>query len=205
MGGLLRLVGDEAVAAVFAPVNDRHGAVGRNIAKDEERVLEQVHLQDRFLDAHGLDGEALAAHDLERAGLDRVVRGNVLRLHLALEGAIAQLFGQAGLVLADLAYDRRHGGIDGGVHVARRLVGAEERAVVLDRDLGREAAALRAEGDVCLAFGAEEPVDLADLFLRVRTQGIGRGHFLFNERELHKTPLLSGFPLRVAPDLLTTV
>jgi hypothetical protein len=84
-------------------------------------------------------------------------------------------------------------------------VGAEERAVVLDRDLGREAAALRAEGDVCLAFGAEEPVDLADLFLRVRTQGIGRGHFLFDERELHKTPLLSGFPLRVAPDLLTTV
>ena len=155
-------------------------------------MLEQVHLQDRFLDAHGLDGEALAAHDLERTGLDRVVRGDVLRLHLALKRALAQLFGQAGLVLADLALDRRHGGVDGGVHIARRLVGAEERAVVLDRDLGREAAALRAEGDVCLAFGAEEPVDLADLFLRVRTQGIGRGHFLFDERELHKTPLLSG-------------
>ena len=64
---LLRFVGDEAVAAVFAPVDDRHGAIGCDITKDEERVLEQVHLQDRFLDAHGLDGEALAAHDLERA------------------------------------------------------------------------------------------------------------------------------------------
>ena len=58
MGGLLRIVGDEAVAAVFAPVNDRHGAIGCDITKDEERVLEQVHLQNRFLDAHGLDGEA---------------------------------------------------------------------------------------------------------------------------------------------------
>ena len=162
---------------------------------------QQVHLQNGLVGGHGLDGEALGADDVEVVVLHHVEFGG----HGGHQRVGPQVLGQAGLVLADLALDRRHGGVDGGIHVARRLVGTEERAVVLDRDLGREAAALRAEGDVCLAFGAEEPVDLADLFLRVRTQGIGRGHFLFDERELHKTPLLSGFPLRVAPDLLTTV
>ena len=85
----LRRVGDETVAAVLAPIDYRHRTVGRDIAEDEKRVLEQIHLQDRLLDAHGLDGEALAAHDLERAGLGRVITQGSPQPNTGVPGVIA--------------------------------------------------------------------------------------------------------------------
>ena len=75
---------DQTVTAVLAGV-DHADLLGFGIAEDVELVLEQVHLQDRFLYGHRLYGEGLDA-DVEFLLLVILLVGNV-----ALERTLAQL------------------------------------------------------------------------------------------------------------------
>src|SRR5699024_4251482 len=90
---------DQAVAAIF-PLIDNAQTVVLAAAEDEKAVIQQVHLQNGLLRAHGLDGKMLGADDLEFFLLRhfkviiRSRRGEILT---------PQPLGQAGLVLQDLA------------------------------------------------------------------------------------------------------
>ena len=66
------VVGYEAVAAVLAAVDHGECVALIRVAEHKELVLQQVHLQDRLVDAHGGDVELLVADDLELllAGVD---------------------------------------------------------------------------------------------------------------------------------------
>ena len=91
LGGFLRL--NQAVSTVFAGVDDAQGIVALP-AEHEEAVVEQIHLQDRLLSAHGLDGEMLLAHDLELTLLADLRLGGQGG---GIESALAQTLLQTGL------------------------------------------------------------------------------------------------------------
>ena len=53
---------DKAVISCLAGV-DHAGVAGLIVLKDEELVSEQIHLQNRLLGRHGLEGKGLGADD----------------------------------------------------------------------------------------------------------------------------------------------
>ena len=90
---------NDAVAVVVALIDDGEGTVGIRIAESEEAVLQQVHLQDRLVPRHGLQGEALGTQDAEffLLRLDRCKRiGHIDRSG---KGILPQTALQAGLIL----------------------------------------------------------------------------------------------------------
>ena len=185
-GLLLVVLGlDDAVAAVVAAINDADRIAEIGVAEDEEAVAQQVHLQNGFLHAHGLDGEALGAHDVERALLVGFELLGQLRQH----SLGAQVLGKAGLVLADLALDLGRGLVDRAAHVAVRVLTyrAEQRAVgAAEHDLGDTAVLLLdGEGDRSLGLLLEKLLELADLFLGIGLDGIVQGDFFAGVGEFH--------------------
>ena len=148
-------------------------------------MAQQVHLQNGFLHAHGLDGEALGAHDVERALLVGLELLGQLRQH----SLGAQVLGKAGLVLADLALDLGRGLVDRAAHVAVRVLTyrAEQRAVgAAEHDLGDTAILLLdGEGDRSLGLLLEKLLELADLFLGIGLDGIVQGDFFAGVGEFH--------------------
>ena len=54
---LFDFIGNQTVCAILALVNNVHFSAF--ILEYEERMVKQIHLQDRFLGSHRLDGEAL--------------------------------------------------------------------------------------------------------------------------------------------------
>ena len=96
----------QAVAAVLAAVDDADDVVG--VAVNKEVVIQQVHLQNRLIRAHGLDGDALGAHDLELGLLADIELGG----DAGDQGLLAQALGKTGLVLADLAVNGGAGRVD---------------------------------------------------------------------------------------------
>ena len=107
----LSFVLNEAIAAIGSLVHDCKRAVIILIAEREERMLQQIHLEDGFLTGHRLHVELLGSHKLECAlfGFLRCERSFV---RSADERVLTQAAGQTGLVLADLALDGRHGRVD---------------------------------------------------------------------------------------------
>ena len=68
---------------------------------------------------------------------------------------------------------------------------AAERIISKHKDEPcRIAVAAKAEGDGSVAIGTEETIDLADLFLRIRTKLVGHVHFLASKRKSHNFYLL---------------
>lgn len=114
--------------------------------------------------AYGLDGEALGAHDVERALLVGLELLGQLRQH----GLGAQILGKAGLVLADLALDLSRGLVDRAAHVAVRVLTyrAEQRAVgAAEHDLGDTAVLLLdGEGDRSLGSSLKNFSSLPTFF-----------------------------------------
>ena len=110
------------------------------VAVDEKVVIQQVHLQNGLVLAHGLDGHALGTHHLE-LGLfaDVKLRGNG-----GSQSLLAQALAEAGLVLADLAVNGGAGGVDRAAHIAVSgiLLGAEESAAAADGDFNHAAMSL---------------------------------------------------------------
>ena len=182
---------DDAVAAAVARVDDADGVVIVRVAEDEEAVAQQVHLQNGLLHAHGLDGEALGAHDVERALLVGFELLGQLRQH----SLGAQVLGKAGLVLADLALDLGRGLVDRAAHVAVRVLTyrAEQRAVgAAEHDLGDTAVLLLdGEGDRSLGLLLEKLLELADLFLGVGAEFLADFQLLARDGEFHSIQLLS--------------
>ena len=148
-------------------------------------MAEQIHLQNGLLHAHGLDGEALGAHNVELALLVGLELLGQLRQH----GLGAQVLGKAGLVLADLALDLGRGLVDGAAHIAVRVLThrAEQRtARAAQHDLGDTAVLLlNGEGDRSLGLLLEKLFQLADLLLGIGLDGIVQGDFLAGIGEFH--------------------
>ena len=89
------------------------------------------------------------------------------------------------LVSAYLALNGRYAGVNRGVHVVRQFACPIVQAVVMDRDLGEEAPALNAEGDLGFGLGLEQTVELADLLCGIGSQILGGIHLLLGKSELH--------------------
>mgnify|MGYP007041411777 CR=1 FL=1 len=104
--GLFLRIGDQAVAAVLAAVDDRKGIRVFAVEEGIELMLQQVHLQDGLLRRHRLDGEALGADDGEIAAFLFFVHGADTGIR-PLDRAGLELLLKTGLVLADLALDGR--------------------------------------------------------------------------------------------------
>ena len=64
---------DQPVVAVLPPV-DHAQALALGVAEDEELVVGEVDLHDRFLDGHGLGGNASGADDLRHAAIVDSIR-----------------------------------------------------------------------------------------------------------------------------------
>ena len=148
-------------------------------------MAQQVHLQNGFLHAHGLDGEALGAHDVERALLVGLELLGQLRQH----SLGAQVLGKAGLVLADLALDLGRGLVDRAAHIAVRILThrAEQWAArAAKRDLDNTAVLLfHREGHGSLGLLFEKLFQLADFFLGIGLDGIVQGDLLAGIGEFH--------------------
>ena len=153
-------------------------------------MLKQIHLQYRFLGRHGLYGESLAADDFELLILI-LLSGRIGGFDLTLQSSFPQPLRKTGLVLADLPLNCGNAGIDGGVHVVGKFACPVIKAVVFDGDLGKEAASLGAEGQICIALGLKKPVKLAHLALGIGSQVCGGIHLLLGKSELHLCQLLS--------------
>ena len=99
-------------------------------------MIQQVHLEDRFLYAHRLYVEALAAYYIE------ILLGQcgLLLCHLV-ECTLTQALLQTGLMLADLALDTADGTVYGSIHISRRFLGADNQTNLTHRDLDRLLAA----------------------------------------------------------------
>ena len=178
------VVADEAVAALLALINHGDCIIRVHILEHKELVPKQVHLKYRLLRGHGLYGEALAADDLEL--LVRLVRNcGESRTGVSLQRALSETLLKTGLVSADLALYRGNAGINRCVHVARKFACPVIHAVVVDGDLGEEAAALNAESNVSIGLGLEEPVELSYLSYRIGPQILGGLHLFLGKSELH--------------------
>ena len=148
-------------------------------------MVQQVHLQNGLIHAHGLDGHVLGAHHLELGLLaDVKLGGNVGR-----QGLLAQALAQPGLVLADLAVNGGAGRVDGAAHVAvpGLLLGAEHGPAAGDGDLHHAAVPLlHREGHKSVGLLPEVAVQLGDLLLGVLLDGVVEGNLFAGKSELHK-------------------
>ena len=177
----------ETVAAALSAVDNGERVVVVLILEDEERVFEQVHLQDRLFSRHGLDRELLGADDGEVRILLFILSGESRRF---VDGRVdTQFLFKTGLVLSDLTFYGGFGGVDRGVHIARRLGDAIEHAVVFDGHLGSVPASFDLERDESFRFRLKEAIQLSELFLRVLVQIIGSLDLLFGECELPRSDL----------------
>ena len=148
-------------------------------------MIQQIHLQDSFLGAHGLHGKVLGAHQI----VGRLLSYIKLRRHLRHQGLGPQVLGQAGLVLADAPVDEIHGLINGTAHIAVPilLLGAEQGPVLAANGQLHHTAVLllHSEGHKCLGFLREVPIQLADLLLGIFLDGVVQRNFLTGKCELH--------------------
>ena len=122
-------------------------------------MVEQIHLQDGLLRAHGLD-EKCFAHDLELALLADLRLGGQ---DGGIESALTQALLQARLFFADLAVDIFLRRVDGGAHISFLvfLLGTEERISAPDGHFDHAAVvSLHREGDVGLRFIFEIAIQL---------------------------------------------
>ena len=138
-------------------------------------MSQHVHLQDRFLCTHRLDGELFAPDDVEFIRFVFLFHGCDIGgfLRIFFQCALPDPLGKLGLVLADLTLDGSNSGINGCIHVIGQLVGTVVHAVVFDGDLGTIPPALNAEGDKCFSFITEQFIQFSDLPSRVRSQIFG--------------------------------
>ena len=102
--GLLSLVLDQAVAAVGSLIDNRKRAVVVFVAEGEERMLQQIHLQDRLFAGHRLHVEFLHSHELEGA-LFRLIRSKRGFVRGTDERVLPQAPGQACLLYTSDAAD----------------------------------------------------------------------------------------------------
>ena len=167
-------------------------------------MLEQIHLQYRFLGRHGLDGETLAADDLELFILILLSR-RIGGFDLTLQSSFPQPLLKTRLVFADLPLNCGNAGIDGGVHVVCKFACPVIQAVVLDGDLGKKSASFGAEGQIRVALALKEAVELADLALGIGSQFLGGTHLFLGKSELHMCQLLSALAGRFLSSCLFTV
>ena len=93
--------GDKTVAALLALINNGKTVVIFLVDEGEELVFQKLHLQDGFLDSHGLERKALGANNAEIIVVGIVLFGNKLGLDVALKGSLAELFLKTGLVFAN--------------------------------------------------------------------------------------------------------
>ena len=154
-------------------------------------MAQKVHLQNGLLGAHGLDGKALGAHDVELALLvDVELLGD-----LGYDGIAAKTLGKAGLVLADLAVDLAHRLVDRAAHIAVGvLTDRTEQCAVGTAEHHLDNAAillLHGEGHSCFGFLLKILLQLADLFLGIGLDGVVQGDLLAGKCELHNGSLLS--------------
>ena len=151
-------------------------------------MVQQVHLQNGLLRAHGLHGEVLGADDGELLLLRHL---KVVRRGGRGEALAPQALGQAGLVLQNLPLDISHRGIDGAAHIAVGVLrlGAEQRAVGAANGQLHHAAVLLLHGKghkgVCLL--RKILIQLTDLLFRVFLDGVVEGDLLAGECELHNS------------------
>ena len=147
-------------------------------------MLQQIHLEDSFLTGHRLHVELLGSHKLECAlfGFLRCERSFV---RSADERVLTQAAGQTGLILADLAFDGRHGRVDRREHIGRALTGAEVGVRCVNRNFDVVAVLLNAEGDKSVGVGAEETFKLHDFLFRILVNVLRQGYLLFGVLESH--------------------
>ena len=158
-------------------------------------MVQQVHLHDGLLGAHGLDGEVLGAHHVELLLLSDLK--GILRRSGG-EGIGPQALGQAGLILEDLALDIAHSAVDGAAHIAvRRLrLGTEQSISSADRHFNAAAMILfHRKGDKGVCLLPEKAIQLGQLLRRVVLDGIIQSDLLARECKLHTTaPFVGPLP-----------
>ena len=148
-------------------------------------MVQQVHLQNGFFRAHGLDGEVLLADNLEFGFFRNLRLGSQGG---RIKGALTQALFQAGLVFADLAVDIFLRIINGRAHISVPVffLRAEERISSPNGYLDDTAVVFfHRKGDISLRFGFEIAVQLGDFLLRVFLDGIAQLDFLGGKCELH--------------------
>ena len=181
-------VADGAVLAVV----DNGDTVIIAVAEYIEIVIQQVHLQNSFLWAHGLHGEALGPDDVELRFLrhGEVIHGN------GGEGIGPQALGQPGLVFQNLPLNIADGGVNGTAHIPIRFCGLrpEESGTIPDGDL--HGAQLVFFHSKCHEGGRIFPVEiLFQLFhalFGVILNGVIQGNFLACVSILHNARSFRG-------------
>ena len=150
-------------------------------------MVQQVHLQDRLLRAHGLHREVLGADDGELLLLRHL---KIVRRGGRGETLAPQALGQAGLVLQDLPLDISHSGVDGAAHVPVRSLRLrpQQRGAAADSDLHRaQVVLLHREGDKRGGILVPEvALQLGDLLLGVFLDGIIQRDFLAGKGIFHR-------------------
>ena len=143
-------------------------------------MIQQIHLEDRFLDAHRLDIKSLAADYVEIVLSKRsLLPGDLVKRTLA------QTLLETGLVLADLALDAAYRTVYGREHIARRLLGANDQTDLTHRNFHCLLAAQFAEGKSRVRVLLEVAIQLLYLAQRVCTQIVVNLHFSLDDGELH--------------------
>ena len=171
----------QAIASVLAVIDDADDVV--RVAVDKEVVIQQVHLQNRLILAHGLDRHMLGADHLELGFFADVKLGR----NGGGQRLLTQALGQAGLVLR-LIGNGGAGGVDGAAHIAVPgvLLGAEEGAAAANGDLNHTAMPLfHREGHKRVGILPKIAVQLGNFLFGVLLDRVVEGHLFAGKCELH--------------------
>ncbi len=168
---------NQSVSLISTTVND---VIDTRIGVEEhiEAMAEQVHLQDSFVNRHGVHLEAFFLDDLE----------SLLELDIdSLECILLDMafLLEAGAVLANLTLEILDSGIESALIVTVGDLGAENRAVSVDGYLDLLAELFALESDRGLGVLREEFIELFELFLNTFTDIIGEVELFCNDSDLH--------------------
>ena len=122
-------------------------------------MVDQVHLEDGLVDAHGAEEEPLGADQLIGGFLFFVrFRDEVGLLRVGVKGILPQALFQTGLILAQLALNGRHGGVNGDKHIRGAFRHTDDGGAGTDGDFQVVPTLFHAEDDGGLGLGLEVAV-----------------------------------------------
>lgn len=177
---------DQAVIAVLALVEHVDGVCFR-VQEHVERVAQQLRLQHGFLLVHRLDVEAFDTDDARTVLLVELVVGAAVERLFVFERAAAQALLKPGTMPQNLFFQLVEHVVDGGVHVAGHLFGADESAVVRDGHLNDVPVALHGKRDLYHRILREIPLQLGDLLFHQFAEVVGDFEILCRDRNAHFT------------------
>ena len=150
------------------------------IGEGVEIMSDKIHLEDRLLGAHGLEGEGLDSY-LEIALLIVFV---VILLTYD-KGTALQLFLYLGLILTNLSFKSLDGAVKSSHKGLALVLASENSTAVVYGNLEYFRPLTRFAGDECLGVVAKELVKLGELLLHECLKALAHRHLFSVNRNLH--------------------